>query len=73
MPLRGLASRLAALSDAREIAPVPAGAAATEERRTRKRAAVGAVVVALAGVAVAYSVWHAAGAPGGEALSSWLR
>jgi len=38
MPLRGLASRLAALADSRDVAPIPPTAAAREERRTRKRA-----------------------------------
>jgi hypothetical protein len=73
MPLRGLASRLAALADSRDVAPAPPSAAAREERRTRKRAVFGALLAALSGVAVAYTVWHATGAPGREMLPAWLK
>jgi hypothetical protein len=70
MPLRVLATRLAGLADARETPP--AAALARQERRTRKRALVGALVVALASVAAAYGAWHAAGEPGGERVPTWL-
>jgi serine/threonine protein kinase len=73
MSLRGLASRIAALADSRDVAPIPPSAAAREERRTRKRAVFGAVVVALTGVGVAYTVWHATGTPGRERLPAWIR
>lgn len=69
-PLRTLAACLAGLADAREIPP--AAALASEERRTRKRAIFGAVVVALAGIVAAYGIWHAAGEPGGEMVPTWL-
>jgi serine/threonine protein kinase len=73
MSLRGLASRLAALADSRDVAPIPPSAAAREERRTRKRAVFGAFLAAVMGVAVAYTVWHATGAPGRELLPTWLK
>jgi len=73
MPLRDLAARLAVLADTRDAMFEPAATVARRERRTRKRAVFGAVVAALAGLAVAYGVWHRAGAPGSEALPAWLR
>jgi hypothetical protein len=73
MPLRGLASRLAALADSRDVVSAPPSAAAREERRTRKRAVFGAFLAALTGVAVAYTVWHATGTPGRERLPAWIR
>jgi hypothetical protein len=74
MPLRSLAARLAVLADARDATTYELPATvAQRESRTRKRAVFGAVVVALAGVAVAYGVWHRAGAPGSEMLPQWLR
>jgi hypothetical protein len=73
MSLRGLASRLAALADSRDVAPIPPSAAAREERRTRKRAVFGALLAAVTGVAVAYTVWHATGTPGRELLPTWLK
>lgn len=73
MSLRGLASRIAALADSRDVAPIPPSAAAREERRTRKRAVFGAFLAAMTGVAVAYTVWHATGAPGREILPVWLK
>jgi serine/threonine protein kinase len=73
MSLRGLASRLAALADSRDVAPIPPSAAAREERRTRKRAVFGAFLAAVTGVAVAYTVWHATGTPGRERLPTWVR
>ncbi|CAA9407990.1 MAG: hypothetical protein AVDCRST_MAG64-2124 [uncultured Phycisphaerae bacterium] len=38
----------------------------------RRRALLGALVIALAGVAVAYGVWHATGDAGGNLLPTWL-
>jgi hypothetical protein len=73
MSLRGLASRLAALADSRDVAPIPPSAAAREEQRTRKRAVFGAFLAAMMGVAVAYTVWHATGTPGRERLPAWVR
>jgi hypothetical protein len=73
MPLRALASRVAALADSRDVAPIPPSTAAREERRTRKRAVFGAFLAALTGVAVAYTVWHATGTPGRERLPSWVK
>jgi hypothetical protein len=73
MPLRGLATRLAVLADAREAVSEPASTVARRDRRTRKRAVFGAVLAALGGVAIAYGVWQRAGAPGGESLPAWLR
>jgi hypothetical protein len=73
MPLRGLASRIAALADARDVAPIPPSAAEREERRTRKRAVFGAFLAAAIGVGVAYTVWHATGTPGRELLPTWLK
>jgi hypothetical protein len=72
MPLRALAGRLAVLTDARETSSAPPGSADRAEGGMRKRALFGALVVALAGVAVAYGVWRAAGEPGAERVPSWL-
>jgi hypothetical protein len=69
MPLRALAARLAGLADARDPAngaagsPGAASSPTRRERRTRRRALLGALAVALAGLAVAYGVWHYAGDP----------
>lgn len=78
MPLRAFAARLAGLADARDAAGAAALAAATgsvarRERGTRRRALIGAFVVALGGLAVAFSIWHYAGDPGpAKLLPDWL-
>lgn len=72
-PLRALAARLAVLADPREGPEMPAGSAQREERRVRKRAVFGAIVVILAGCGAGYGVWHYAGEPGAERLPSWLK
>ena len=83
MPLRALAARLAVLADAREhgadmFGGNPAGTGggpgrAASERGTRRRTLIAAAVVALAGGALAYGVWHAAGGPGtADLVPTWL-
>jgi hypothetical protein len=73
MSLRAMASRIAALADSRDVAPIPPSADAREEHRTRKRAVFGAFLAAMTGVAVAYTVWHASGTPGREMLPAWVK
>jgi hypothetical protein len=73
MPLRAIAPRLAVLADARESSYEPAATVAWRERRTRKRAVLGAVLAALAGLAVAFEVWRRAGGPGRDSLPAWLK
>lgn len=73
MPLRMLATRLAALADARSPDYEPAAHIERRERRIRKRAVFAALVVAVAGIAIAYEVWRRAGAPGAEMLPRWLK
>jgi hypothetical protein len=79
MPLRGLAARLANLADAREAPAAAPGDAGRREHGTRRRALAGALVIALAGGAIAYGVfaygvWDsaAAGDPVRELLPRWL-
>jgi hypothetical protein len=72
LPLRGLAARLAVLTDTQETAAPPAATVTREEKRTRRRAMAGAVIVTAVGVAAAYGAWHAAGRPGAERLPAWL-
>jgi hypothetical protein len=71
--LRTLATKLAVLADGSEADNVSAGTVAHAERRTRRRAVVGALMVTLAGGAAAYGVWHSAGRPGSERLPAWLK
>lgn len=84
MPLRALAPRLAALADAREASADDAapGRRARRERGTRRLALIGALVIALAGGAVAYGVFaygvfnsasDGAADPVRELLPTWLR
>lgn len=75
MPLRALAPRLAALADAREPAAVTRpGPPAGGDRGARRRALAGALVIALAGGAVAYGVWlwHAAWNLDGQMVPTWM-
>jgi hypothetical protein len=82
LPLRALAARFADPADVREVgvtgaagAPcdaAPGKHAVGRERWTRRRNVLGAVLVTLAGAALAYGAWHAAGEPGREIFSNWL-
>lgn len=71
-PLRTVAPRLAALADTRGTPAAPGGDPARNERGTRRLALLAALVIALAGGAVAYGVWKSVGDPGGKLLPTWL-
>ena len=74
MPLRTLATRLAALIDSRDVDARSTVASSDngEGRRGRRRMVVAALLVAGAGAAVAYGVWYAAGSPA-VGLPTWIK